>query len=618
MSTRTLSGFLDRVRLTLGLVVAYLLVLQGLHFLGQLRAHQRLREELTGRAAVVAETLVSEAGPEAVRSALRAARQRSGQPARPALPQRALDGLGVIAVGLVTADDPLVTGLAPDQARRLAVGETVVDAESALAGDPSYAAVRALRPVLDDGGGVMGALVAEVGAERLALSRRQLLWFMALEAGSLMAFLGGLVFFTRWMLKPLELLDRTARAGEGQDAVSEDLARQDDTGFVIETYRRMVEQLREKEQELRRLRELDRNRADELQDLNASIVDSMVSGVLVLDLSGRVRSVNDAARETLRLGDGRVLGRPCADVLPHLPELNQRLQSCLAEGVVLRRDELRLNLAGVGRRDVGLTLSPLKDRGGQRTGAICLVVDLTEIKRLQEQVRLKESLAELGELSAGIAHEFRNSLATILGFASLVEKRAQGEAVEHAQAIHAEVTALRRVVDDFLRFANPTRLVIETIDLDALFRDLASDVAQRGSGKAVSFRAATGLPRVSGDETLLRRVFTNLLRNAVDAVRDGGHVEVRAETAAGEITLHVDDDGPGVPPEDRERIFTPFFTRKEKGTGLGLALARKIVVHHGGRVVVEASPEGGARFSVTLPLREEAAGQGATLPGNEK
>ena len=121
----------------------------------------------------------------------------------------------------------------------------------------------------------------------------------------------------------------------------------------------------------------------------------------------------------LDVGGGRITGRPSTEILKHVPELLSRLSACLEKGAVMSRDEIRLSLAGVGRRDIGLSISPLRDASGSPAGALCILTDLTEIKRLQEEVRLKQSLAELGELSASIAHEFRNSLFTILGYLRL-------------------------------------------------------------------------------------------------------------------------------------------------------------------------------------------------------
>lgn len=610
MKTKSLDRFTRRVWLALVVVTAYLLLLAGIGGVTLWRSHLRLEEETARRARAAAQDLFDQT-PELVRSSLRDW-ARGAPPRRPPIAKELAHEHGIVAAELLSPEGWAIDarsgevraestgGLSPSQVRHLAAGETLIDV-GGLDGEAAYAVVTAWHPVLDDDARLLGALRVEVEAEPLALSLRQLRWAAAIQGGSILAFVALLVLFTRWALRPLALLDEARQAPEGPvDA----LALEDDTGFVVETYRKVIQQLREKETELRRLRELERHRADELQELNASIVDSMLSGVIVLDLSGSIRTMNAVARDILGIpGSERVTGRPVADVVRHAPELQARLLACLQRGEARERDEVRLNLPGHGRRDVSLAVSPLRAATGEQRGALAILVDATEVKRLQETVRLKESMAELGELSAGIAHEFRNSLATILGFARLVEKQGGAESREHAMAITAECTALRRVVDDFLRFANPARLVVEPVDLASLFADLREDLKQRACGRTVAYEVQPGLPTISGDETLLRRAFTNLVRNACDAAPEGGRVSVSHEIAGRELVLHVDDDGPGIPPDERQRVFIPFFTRKEHGTGLGLALARKVVVHHGGRIAVEDAPSGGARLSVTLPLR---------------
>jgi PAS domain S-box-containing protein len=611
MGGRSLQGFQRRVWLGVTLVGAYLVLLLGLHAVTLWQSHERLRAETAARARLSARAALDEDG-DTLRRAF-ADWARGGSVRRPSISRRLQQEEGVIDMELLSPTGWAIgerTGgseasvLDASQQRRVASGESLVDF-AGLDAEPAYAVVSAFKPVLDADARLLGIVRVDVGAEALALSRRALYLGLGVEGGSLLVFFVLLGLLTRWTLRPLALLDRTTRAGD--DATTDEMARADDTGFVIDTYRNMIEQLRAKETELRRLRDVERHRADALQELNASIVDSMLSGVVVLDLSGGVRVMNDAARALLAVArDERVTGRKLEEALRHAPEVIARVRACLDEGIVVVRDEMRLGLPGVGRRDVSLSISPLRGPEGERAGALCVLTDLTEVKRLQEEMRLRQNLAELGEMSAGVAHEFRNSLATILGFAQLVERHGDAGAREHAAAIAEECAALRRVIDDFLRFANPARLVIESVDLAALFESLADDVKARAGSKRVRYELLPGLPVVSGDETLLRRTFTNVLRNAVDAAREGGVVRASAEMGDGEVHVHVDDDGPGIPEADRQRIFVPFFTGKESGTGLGLALARKVVVYHGGRIVAETSPLGGARLTVTLPVRRGA------------
>jgi PAS domain S-box-containing protein len=614
---RSHDAFRGRVGLGVAVTGSYLVLLLGIAGLSQWTAHRRLATETSQRARLAARAVLDEHR-DALRTSLRDW-SKGGSPRRPSV-SRELERLyGIASAELLSpagwtisagadrasqgADGSAATTLTESRQRRLSAGETLID-ESGLEDEPAYATVSAWQPVLGDDGRLLGVLRVEVQAEPLALSLQQSRMWMLIQGGSTLAFVALLALFARWALRPLALLEKASRSPEG---AGDELSRADDTGFVVDTYRKMIEQLREKETELRRLRELERHRADELQELNASIIDSMLAGALVLDLSGSIRSVNASAREILQLGaDEKLTGRPHAEALRGLPELTSRLTACLQSGEAVVRDEIRLNLPGLGRRDLSVSIAPLRAADGTQRGALAIVNDLTEVKRLQEDMRLRQSMADLGELSAGVAHEFRNSLGSILGFARLIERQAEGAPAEHAAAITQECNELRRVVDDFLRFANPTRLVVENVDLARLFAELGDDVRQRAGTKELRYETGGALPVVTGDETLLRRMFTNLVRNACDAAPAGGRVRVTGEPAERELLVHVDDDGPGIPAAEREKIFVPFYSRKEHGTGLGLALARKVALHHGGRLVADDSPLGGARMTVALPLRRPA------------
>jgi signal transduction histidine kinase len=247
------------------------------------------------------------------------------------------------------------------------------------------------------------------------------------------------------------------------------------------------------------------------------------------------------------------------------------------------------------------------DRSGLH-GAICLFTDLTAIKELEEQLHLKESLATVGELTAGIAHEFRTGLATIHGYSKLLDLSMLPETYRpYVEAIRSEADALGQVVTNFLNFATPAKLTLSRIDLRAICERAAEEVRSeaRALGGDVTVRGEFGA--LDGDEVLLRQAFSNLLRNAVEACADASLapvVVIRSESnrAQGMTQVVIEDAGPGIPPAERERIFRPFVTSKRHGTGLGLALVQKIIVFHNGRIVAGDSPLGGASFHIVLPI----------------
>ena len=285
------------------------------------------------------------------------------------------------------------------------------------------------------------------------------------------------------------------------------------------------------------------------------------------------------------------------------------LEECLTTSKpVVRR---AVPLTGGAASHLGLTVSPIReDAGGAAHGVICLFTDLTEVMELEEQLRLKDSLARLGEMTAGIAHEFRNGLATIHGYGRLLElERLPTDYRPFVQGIRDETEALGQVVTNFLSFARPTELALAPVEMTALVERAAEEVRAevRARGGDVVVRGEFG--RVDGDEVLLRQALSNLCRNAFEACAQARIVpeiviEGQRDPVHGVIRISVSDNGPGVPDGVADRVFQPFFTTKAQGTGLGLALVQKIVVTHNGRVTVATGDGGGARFVVTLPALE--------------
>jgi signal transduction histidine kinase len=293
---------------------------------------------------------------------------------------------------------------------------------------------------------------------------------------------------------------------------------------------------------------------------------------------------------------------------PHEQPLLDVIDECLKTREPIVRRAVVLPKGGLVETHLGVTVSPLFDQDGKLHGAICLFTDLTAVKELEEQLRLKDSLATLGELTAGIAHEFRNGLATIQGYSKLIDLDQLPESYRpYVEGIRSETASLSQVVTNFLNFARPAQLTLAQVDLRAVCERAADEVRSdaRALGGEVVVRGEFGA--IDGDEVLLRQAFSNLLRNALEASAGGGRpprvvIQSDIDRAQKLSRLAVNDNGPGVPVELRDRVFKPFFTSKRNGTGLGLALVQKIIVFHNGRVIVASSPDGGASLQITLPL----------------
>ncbi len=284
------------------------------------------------------------------------------------------------------------------------------------------------------------------------------------------------------------------------------------------------------------------------------------------------------------------------------------VEECLTSGAVIRRRTVQRPEPGGGSKHFGVTVSPLADEQGARRGAICLFTDLTAVMELEQQLRLKESLAAVGEMTAGIAHEFRNGLATIHGYSRLIELDRLPETYRpYIEAIRQETDSLGRIVTNFLNFARPPQLSLGRVDLGAVCERVVEEVCGEAGAPGAGVETRGHFGAVEGDEVMLRQALSNLIRNAVEACGHAGVVpcvvvEGEVDPRLGVSRITVSDNGPGIDPAAREQIFQPFVTTKRNGTGLGLALVQRIVVNHNGRISAGESAQGGASFLVTLPL----------------
>jgi PAS domain S-box-containing protein len=348
-------------------------------------------------------------------------------------------------------------------------------------------------------------------------------------------------------------------------------------------------------------------RAEASERLSSEIVVSLTAGLLVVDLDRQVRILNPAARRMLGLSPEQSLGS-YRELLVNVSPLADVIEECLRT----RHPIVRRALEMPGERQVashlGVTVSPLSDPSGNPHGVICLFTDLTAVIDMEEQLRLKDSLARVGELTAGIAHEFRNGLATIHGYARLLDLEALPPTYRpYVEGIRQETASLGQVVTNFLTFARPAQLVLAPVDLEAIVERAAEEIRADARTRGGEVVVRGSFPTIEGDDVLLRQAFSNLVRNALEACVAAGKapsivIDGAVDGDQGAARISVLDNGPGIDLASRERIFRPFFTTKKQGTGLGLALVQKIIVSHNGRIGVGTSPSGGASFQISLPV----------------
>jgi signal transduction histidine kinase len=326
---------------------------------------------------------------------------------------------------------------------------------------------------------------------------------------------------------------------------------------------------------------------------------------------------------------------------------------------VFRREEIEvINGAGQGKR-FGASIAPIDPVSGSGArGALCLITDITEVMRLREEVALKRNLESLGEMSAGLAHEFKNAMAALHGYAQFLQSVDQNEQGKAAtEALLQEVRNLSEMTTSFLNFARPQPLELEDVSIDELIQECARDLgplfaehqvklviagassapslrslrslrlsgespqnrsdsgseehpADRGTSPTVREGSTTRNLEIQADQRMLRQALLNLLRNAAEAIpneKSDRRVTVRTsiQTEQGKpwAAISIQDTGDGIADVYLQKIFIPFFTTKTEGHGIGLALAHRVITEHGGTLTVANAPEGGAVFTIRLPRR---------------
>jgi signal transduction histidine kinase len=450
------------------------------------------------------------------------------------------------------------------------------------------------------------ALVALTPATRAARAPVLLTVFVI----TLVVSVPSILLLPRWLLRPYrQLVDEAERAPVSAPARGQT---RDETEFVLETFQEVVAQLRAKQRELERLSASAAARAATAEQFSDRVVASLPSGLLAFDADGRATVVNAPSRLILGL-DGAAEGQSFHTLLGGAPELAGMVDECLRSGELYRREEVAAEGAGGRVRRLGVTVAPIDPRpGGGARGALCMLTDITEVAQLRETVARKKNLESLGEMSAGLAHEFKNALATLHGYAQLLQnpKLEDGARASATAALLQEVRGLSEMVTSFLNFARPRPLDFGDVHLGELLAQCAADLRPLYEERRVALALEGEFADVRADERMLRQAVLNLLRNAAEALSDeqaDRRVTVRGSRVGGAegeewSQVEIRDTGRGIPEGDLQRIFIPFFTTKTKGHGVGLALAHRVVTDHGGTLSASNDAAGGAVFTLRLPL----------------
>ena len=320
------------------------------------------------------------------------------------------------------------------------------------------------------------------------------------------------------------------------------------------------------------------------------ILESMSDGVIAVDTEGRITRFNRAACEVLGYSADEVVGKSFQDVFGR--------EFAAPPG---GRHPMELRAKGGGTFPVSERDAPISDRNNRRIGTVKVFEDLTEVEALRQRVRQKDRLAALGEMAATVAHEIRNPLGGLKGYASLLSRDVAPEdpRARLVSKIMEGANQLELVVSDLLEYTRPVQLRLEPVNCAETVAAVVRYLGDVPEGITVSSGVGDE-HHVLADRLKLRQVLLNILQNAVQSIEGRGEVRVSCGRDAGSTVLTVSDTGRGIAPDLLEKVFSPFYTTREKGTGLGLAVAAKIIEAHGGKLWAESAEGNGSRFHIRL------------------
>ncbi|MBK5274018.1 MAG: PAS domain S-box protein [Desulfuromonadales bacterium] len=352
-------------------------------------------------------------------------------------------------------------------------------------------------------------------------------------------------------------------------------------------------------------------------DYFATVIDSVGDGVIVVGSDGTITLYNPAAEEITGFSRRQALGGAFEKLFSLETTLLEMVAKTMRTGITIS-DHENVVVRSIGRiTPVAVTCYPLVLSTGEHIGAILTLKDITYIRELEAAVRQADRLSTLGTLAAGLAHEVKNPLGGIKGAAQLLEREltADSDLREYTRVMIRETDRIDRIIRELLDLASPRGLKLSPVNLHKVLGDILLLQKHAVGSRDIAFckQFDPSIPDILADEEMVTRLLLNLIRNAIDAMGESGRLIVvsrvlsdyhmsQNERRSRMVAIEVSDDGPGIPPEDLENIWTPFFSTKSGGTGLGLTICHKIVAEHRGMIKVESDQGHGTKFTVLLPL----------------
>jgi PAS domain S-box-containing protein len=546
-------------------------------------------------------------------------------------------------VARVDAEADVVYAIVLDADNRVAAHSRQPDRVGQLLhGDLDERAAAALTPLNQEGWTATEAIFdfavpvivngQKWGTARVGLSRqrvdaeiRAVRWQLgALTLAMLLVGGVGAAVVARRIAEPVRQLEAGAAAiAKGEPYQRIEPATDDELGRLALAFNHMATELAQQRAALEDAHVGLRRHLEEVADLKSytdSILASLPSGLVTVDLDGRVVTLNPAAELITGFFAGEAAGRYCTEVFAQTAELGEILMETLATRAPIAPVPVTLRRRNGGGLPIEFSTSPLRGRDGKELGAVGVIRDLSLVRALEGRLRRSDRLAALGELAAGLAHEIKNPLTSLLTFSRHLPRRFEdrGFRERFQRVVPGELERINAIVDRLLELARPSTIEVSLVRLPALLDRAVELFANEieAQGIRVTRQYGRDVPPIHADEEALYRAFVNLVGNALEAMPAGGRLTIRAYTAGVEawrptattagvrgVTVEVEDSGTGIPAAAGDRIFNPFYTTKERGTGLGLALTHKIVEDHGGTIDFRSGPGAGTTFRVALPLR---------------
>jgi PAS domain S-box-containing protein len=425
------------------------------------------------------------------------------------------------------------------------------------------------------------------------------LGFLALLVGIL-----GSIFFARRITYPIsQLVEATISASRGNLDQRIEIHTRDEIEELGKNFNHMIQQIRLHQNELeQRLREI-----TSLKAYTDNVISSMINGLITLDLDQRIVTLNGMAERILGIKGESVKGVSIGQVLGEDHPINKAINETLFRGKEITHAELEIKKNGHSLWLMGST-SFLSDGRGERMGVLIVFQDITELKLMEERLRQADRLAALGTLSAGLAHEIKNPLSAIKTFVQLLPKKMDSSSFmeKFHGTVPREIERIHQLVEDLLELTRRRKKPWAPLNINTLIHQVIElhEEEMKRKGIVVEAHLDSSIPLIQGDSDSIYRAFSNLVINAIQAMPKGGKLMIRSELdrESSLIQILFQDTGIGMDEETVKNLFNPFFTTKDKGVGLGMALTHKIIEDHKGVIEVMSEKEKGSTFILKIPL----------------